>query len=132
MGPGDDLSSRCARRSSTARVATCVANSGTGVSADVRLRGRPQRVTEPGVAWPAIGAAAGENALYFALSVWFFSYMYRRSRQNGPVRPQRGVRANGRRARGNGAVYRREEGVELERLGQACLGTKLLGVNRPE
>jgi hypothetical protein len=27
--------------------------------------------------------AAAENVLYFGLALWFFNYMYRRSRQTG-------------------------------------------------
>lgn len=35
------------------------------------------------IRWDWAGLAAAENAAYFALSVWFFQYMYRRSRQTG-------------------------------------------------
>src|SRR5439155_8962970 len=35
------------------------------------------------VHWDWFLLAAAENALYFALSVWFFQYMYRRSRETG-------------------------------------------------
>ncbi|HLZ31441.1 MAG TPA: ABC transporter permease [Chloroflexota bacterium] len=37
----------------------------------------------PDIRWPDISAAAAENVLYFALSVYFFNYMYRRSRETG-------------------------------------------------
>lgn len=37
----------------------------------------------PDVQWQSIGMATAENALYFALAVWFFNHMYRRSRQTG-------------------------------------------------
>jgi ABC-2 type transport system permease protein len=37
----------------------------------------------PIIHWDSIGIAAGENVIYFALSVWFFNYMYRRSRETG-------------------------------------------------
>ncbi len=40
-------------------------------------------LTTPGVQWTYVGIAALENVLYFGLSVWFFSFMYRRSRQTG-------------------------------------------------
>ena len=33
--------------------------------------------------WDWALIAAIENAVYFALSVWFFQYMYRRSRETG-------------------------------------------------
>jgi ABC-2 type transport system permease protein len=33
--------------------------------------------------WDYAAIAAAENVVYFALSVWFFDYMYRRSRQTG-------------------------------------------------
>ena len=37
----------------------------------------------PSIHWDAIGLAAAENVAYFGLAVWFFSYMYRRSRETG-------------------------------------------------
>jgi ABC-2 type transport system permease protein len=37
----------------------------------------------PGIRWTEIGIATAENVAYFALAVWFFNYMYRRSRQTG-------------------------------------------------
>jgi ABC-2 type transport system permease protein len=37
----------------------------------------------PDMRWSEIGIAAAENVAYFALAVWFFNYMYRRSRQTG-------------------------------------------------
>jgi len=40
-------------------------------------------LSTPGVQWAYVGIAALENVFYFGLSVWFFSYMYRRSRQTG-------------------------------------------------
>ncbi len=40
-------------------------------------------LSTPGIEWDFIGRAAGENVVYFALSLWFFSYMYRRSRETG-------------------------------------------------
>jgi ABC-2 type transport system permease protein len=40
-------------------------------------------LTQSGVQWSAIAAATVGNGIYFALSVWFFTYMYRRSRQTG-------------------------------------------------
>jgi ABC-2 type transport system permease protein len=40
-------------------------------------------LSSPEIEWAAIGVAAAENVVYFALSVWFFSYMYRRSRETG-------------------------------------------------
>ncbi len=33
--------------------------------------------------WLDIGTAAAENAIYFGFAVWFFNYMYRRSRETG-------------------------------------------------
>ena len=33
--------------------------------------------------WEYVSIAAVENALYFALAIWFFTFMYRRSRQTG-------------------------------------------------
>src|SRR5205807_4556252 len=40
-------------------------------------------LTNPGVRWDWALIAALENAMYFALSVCFFQYMYRRSRETG-------------------------------------------------
>jgi ABC-2 type transport system permease protein len=40
-------------------------------------------LTSPEVHWDWSLIAALENAAYFALSVWFFQYMYRRSRETG-------------------------------------------------
>jgi ABC-2 type transport system permease protein len=40
-------------------------------------------LTTPGVHWDWTLTAALENVVYFALSVWFFQYMYRRSRETG-------------------------------------------------
>ena len=37
----------------------------------------------PDVEWNNVGIAVGENVVYFALSLWFFEYMYRRSRETG-------------------------------------------------
>jgi ABC-2 type transport system permease protein len=37
----------------------------------------------PEIRWADIGTAAVENVLYFGLAVWFFNYMYRRSRETG-------------------------------------------------
>ena len=37
----------------------------------------------PAIQWDYVGIAAVENVLYFGLSVWFFQYMYRRSRETG-------------------------------------------------
>jgi hypothetical protein len=37
----------------------------------------------PGVRWGDVLVAAAQNVVYFGLSVWFFHYMYRRSRQTG-------------------------------------------------
>jgi ABC-2 type transport system permease protein len=37
----------------------------------------------PAIHWDNIGIAAIENVIYFALSVWFFNFMYRRSRETG-------------------------------------------------
>jgi ABC-2 type transport system permease protein len=37
----------------------------------------------PVVSWDWVGLAVLENAIYFALSIWFFQYMFRRSRQTG-------------------------------------------------
>ena len=37
----------------------------------------------PVMRWADLGTAAVENALYFGLAVWFFNYMYRRSRETG-------------------------------------------------
>jgi ABC-2 type transport system permease protein len=40
-------------------------------------------LSAPEVNWTYAGIASLENVLYFALSLWFFDYMYRRSRQTG-------------------------------------------------
>jgi ABC-2 type transport system permease protein len=40
-------------------------------------------LSAPVVRWDDVFVAAAENAVYFGLSVWFFHYMYRRSRQTG-------------------------------------------------
>ncbi len=40
-------------------------------------------LSTPGVHWEYMAIAAGQNVLYFALAIWFFAYMYRRSRQIG-------------------------------------------------
>ena len=40
-------------------------------------------LSAPDVHWDWFGVAAIENAIYFALSVWFFQYMFRRSRETG-------------------------------------------------
>jgi ABC-2 type transport system permease protein len=40
-------------------------------------------LSTPGIEWGGIAAATAENIVYFALSVWFFSFMYRRSRETG-------------------------------------------------
>jgi ABC-2 type transport system permease protein len=40
-------------------------------------------LTAPEVHWDWFSTAALENALYFILSLWFFQYMYRRSRETG-------------------------------------------------
>ena len=40
-------------------------------------------LSSPEIEWTYVGIAAAENVVYFGLSVWFFSYMYRRSRQTG-------------------------------------------------
>ncbi len=37
----------------------------------------------PEVNWDWVAVASIENAVYFALAVWFFHYMYRRSRETG-------------------------------------------------
>ena len=37
----------------------------------------------PEIQWPMVATAALENVLYFGLSIWFFNYMYRRSRETG-------------------------------------------------
>jgi len=37
----------------------------------------------PAIRWDYVGLSAGENVVYFGLALWFFSYMYRRSRQTG-------------------------------------------------
>jgi ABC-2 type transport system permease protein len=40
-------------------------------------------LSTPEVNWDWVGVAALENAIYFVLSVWFFQYMFRRSRETG-------------------------------------------------
>ena len=40
-------------------------------------------LSAPEVNWTYAGIAVLENAAYFALALWFFDYMYRRSRQTG-------------------------------------------------
>jgi ABC-2 type transport system permease protein len=40
-------------------------------------------LSAPDVNWAFAGVASLENVVYFALSLWFFDYMYRRSRQTG-------------------------------------------------
>jgi ABC-2 type transport system permease protein len=40
-------------------------------------------LSTPEVNWTYAGVALLENLAYFALSLWFFDYMYRRSRQTG-------------------------------------------------
>jgi ABC-2 type transport system permease protein len=40
-------------------------------------------LNEPGTHWEYMGIAAVQNALYFALAMWFFAFMYRRSRLTG-------------------------------------------------
>ncbi|MDQ6673562.1 MAG: ABC transporter permease [Chloroflexota bacterium] len=37
----------------------------------------------PEIRWTDIGTAAGENVVYFGFAMWFFNYMYRRSRETG-------------------------------------------------
>jgi ABC-2 type transport system permease protein len=37
----------------------------------------------PAVRWEDAGIAAAQNVVYFALAVWFFNYMFRRSRETG-------------------------------------------------
>jgi ABC-2 type transport system permease protein len=37
----------------------------------------------PDIRWTDIGIATAENVVYFGLALWFFNYMYRRSRQTG-------------------------------------------------
>ena len=37
----------------------------------------------PDIRWTDIGTAAAENVLYFLIAVYFFNYMYRRSRETG-------------------------------------------------
>src|SRR5439155_23592750 len=38
-------------------------------------------LSAPDINWAYAGVASLENVAYFALSLWFFQYMYRRSRQ---------------------------------------------------
>jgi ABC-2 type transport system permease protein len=38
---------------------------------------------DPAIRWADMAAAAAENAVYFAVAVLFFNYMYRRSRETG-------------------------------------------------
>ena len=40
-------------------------------------------LSDPTIQWAAIGTAAAENAVYLAAALWFFRYMYRRSRETG-------------------------------------------------
>jgi ABC-2 type transport system permease protein len=40
-------------------------------------------LSTPDVSWEWVAIASVENVIYFALSVWFFLYMYRRSRETG-------------------------------------------------
>ncbi|MDQ3809375.1 MAG: ABC transporter permease [Chloroflexota bacterium] len=40
-------------------------------------------LSSPAIQWDHIGIAAAQNVVYFVLSVWFFRYMFRRSRQTG-------------------------------------------------
>jgi len=40
-------------------------------------------LSAPDVNWAYAGVASLENVAYFGLSLWFFQYMYRRSRQTG-------------------------------------------------
>ncbi|MBV9170529.1 MAG: ABC transporter permease, partial [Chloroflexi bacterium] len=40
-------------------------------------------LTSDAIQWQNAGIAATENVIYFALAVWFFNYMYRRSRETG-------------------------------------------------
>jgi len=37
----------------------------------------------PAIRWPELSIAMAENVLYFGLAIWFFNYMYRRSRETG-------------------------------------------------
>jgi ABC-2 type transport system permease protein len=37
----------------------------------------------PEIRWADMGIAGAENVAYFVLALWFFNYMYRRSRQTG-------------------------------------------------
>ena len=37
----------------------------------------------PDIRWAELMVAIAENVFYFAVSIWFFTYMYRRSRQTG-------------------------------------------------
>ncbi|HEU0168346.1 MAG TPA: ABC transporter permease [Chloroflexota bacterium] len=37
----------------------------------------------PAIRWNYVGLSAAENVVYFALALWFFTFMYRRSRQTG-------------------------------------------------
>ena len=40
-------------------------------------------LSTPEVRWEWVAIASLENVIYFALSVWFFLYMFRRSRETG-------------------------------------------------
>jgi ABC-2 type transport system permease protein len=40
-------------------------------------------LSAPEMNWAYASIAGLENAAYFALALWFFDYMYRRSRQTG-------------------------------------------------
>jgi hypothetical protein len=40
-------------------------------------------LADPTIRWTEISIAAAENVVYFAVCVWFFRFMYRRSRQTG-------------------------------------------------
>ena len=37
----------------------------------------------PAIRWDFMAIAAAENVLYFGLALWFFNFMYRRSRETG-------------------------------------------------
>ncbi|MBV9356021.1 MAG: ABC transporter permease, partial [Chloroflexi bacterium] len=40
-------------------------------------------LSTPGVSWDWVPTATVENAIYFGLAVWFFQFMFRRSRETG-------------------------------------------------
>jgi ABC-2 type transport system permease protein len=42
-----------------------------------------ETLNAPAINWTYVGIAGVENAAYFVLSLWFFQYMHRRSRQTG-------------------------------------------------